>query len=74
LLPVAIRYPLPNGGINTAIAYAGDTTMAESMMNTIKQKKSVVELHFLPTIDLQSANRQQLTQIAFERISSTLKL
>lgn len=74
LHPVAIRYPLPNGGCNTDIAYAGEMTMGESMMNTIKQKESIVELHFLPTIDTQTANRQQLTQTAFKEISKTLDL
>ena len=74
LFPVAIRYPLPNGGCNTDIAYAGDMTMGESMMNTIKQKNSIVELHFLPTIDIKAENRQQLTQAAFESISQTLNL
>jgi 1-acyl-sn-glycerol-3-phosphate acyltransferase len=74
IYPVAIRYPLPNGGINTAIAYAGETSMGEAMMNALKQKNTIVELHFLAPIRLPTANRQTLTQIAFEAISRALKL
>ncbi len=73
LYPVAIRYPLPDGGINTSIAYAGDTTMSEAMMNALKQKVSIVELYFLAPI-LPTANRQKLTQTAFETTSTQLNL
>ncbi|PCI57562.1 MAG: 1-acyl-sn-glycerol-3-phosphate acyltransferase [Methylophilaceae bacterium] len=74
LHPVAIRYPLPNGGVNTQIAYAGDTSFGESMMNILKQKNPVVELHFLAQIDVQSEHRRALSQTAFEAISSQLNL
>lgn len=74
ICPVAIRYPLPNGGINTAIAYAGETSMGEAMMNALKQKQTIAELHFLTPIDLPTANRQKLTEVAFESIAKTLKL
>lgn len=74
IYPVAIRYPLPDGGINTAIAYAGDISMSEAMMNALKQKKTIAELHFLAPINLPTANRQKLTQVAFEEIANTLKL
>lgn len=74
LRPVAIRYSLPNGGINTNMAYAGETTLGESMMHVLNQKNPTVELHFLTPIDAQSANRQALTQLAFEGIATTLKL
>ena len=74
LHPVAIRYPSHDGGINTGIAYAGDTTLGESMLNVIKQKKPVVELHFLTNINTQTASRQQLTQAACDAISAKLKL
>jgi 1-acyl-sn-glycerol-3-phosphate acyltransferase len=50
--PIAIRYPGPNGSINTGIAYAGETTMIESMQNILQQKYPVVELHFLPPITI----------------------
>ncbi len=50
--PVAIRYPGPNGSANTGIAYAGETTMRESMQQILSQKNPVVELHFLAPITL----------------------
>jgi 1-acyl-sn-glycerol-3-phosphate acyltransferase len=74
LYPVAIRYPLPNGSINTLMAYTGETTMGESMMNVLKQKAPVVELHFLAPINPQTGNRQELTQITFESIAKQLNL
>lgn len=74
IYPVAIRYPLPNGGINTDIAYAGDTTMGEAIMHALKQKTTIAELHFLNPIKLPTANRQKLTQVAFDEIAKTLKL
>jgi 1-acyl-sn-glycerol-3-phosphate acyltransferase len=73
LRPVAIRYQLPNGGINTKMAYAGEMTLGKSMMHVLKQKNPTVELHFLMPIDAQSANRQVLTQSAFEGIAAALK-
>lgn len=72
LRPVAIRYPLADGRINTKMAYAGEITLGESIMNVLKQKESVVELHFLMPISWQLANRQQLTQTAYERIAASL--
>jgi 1-acyl-sn-glycerol-3-phosphate acyltransferase len=72
LRPVAIRYPLPNGDINTDMAYAGETTLGESMMSVLNQKDPIVELYFLPSIDATSGSRQALTQSAFERIAAQL--
>ncbi len=48
LWPIAIRYSHPDGSINTQMAYAGDTTLIESMQNVLKQKNPTVALHFLP--------------------------
>ncbi len=50
LHPVAIRYPLPNGDINTMMAYAGDTSLKTSLNQILSLKKSEVELHFLSPI------------------------
>jgi 1-acyl-sn-glycerol-3-phosphate acyltransferase len=72
LWPIAIRCPLENGSVNTKIAYAGDTTMTESMLNILKQKKSVIELHFLAPISAGNGTRQNITQAAFEAISKQL--
>jgi len=70
--PIAIRYPLPNGGANTHMAYAGETTMGESMLNMLKQKSAVIELHFLAPMPALGANRQALTETAFIAISKHL--
>ncbi len=66
IYPVAIRYPNPDGSANTAIAYAGETTMKESMLKILSQKNPVVELHFLApikTVELADAekDRRELT-------------
>lgn len=50
--PVAIRYPGPNGSINTGVAYAGETTLLESIRQLLSQKHPVVELHFLAPIPI----------------------
>lgn len=72
--PVAIRYPSPDGSINTKLAYAGETTMGEAMMQAFQTKRPVIELHFLPTISSQSGNRQTITKAAYTVIASTLNL
>lgn len=72
--PIAIIYPLANGNTNTQMAYAGETTMGESMMNVLMQLKPVVELHFLTPISALPANRQALTAEVFNAISKQLKL
>lgn len=64
--PVAIRYPNANGGVNIDMAYAGETTMKESMLLILSQKNPVVELHFLAPIHTTelahaSKDRQELT-------------
>lgn len=66
IYPVAIRYPSPNGSINTGVAYAGETTMRESMQQILLQKNPVVELHFLAPIKTtelsdESTDRRELT-------------
>lgn len=65
--PVAIRYPTPNGTANLGVAYAGETTMRESMVQILAQKNPVVELHFLAPIFVaeladHDKDRRELTQ------------
>lgn len=50
IYPVALHYPNADGSINTEIAYAGDTTLGESMHKMLLQKKPVIVLHFLAPI------------------------
>jgi 1-acyl-sn-glycerol-3-phosphate acyltransferase len=77
--PVAIHYPHPNGGKNTLVAYAGETTLSESMQQVLLQKNPVVELHFLAPIVLknlteQEKNRRVLTHRIQHLIRSALKI
>ncbi len=74
IYPVAIRYPRPDGGINTQLAYAGETTIVEAITQTLKTKHPVVEIYFLPTISSDASNRQAITKKAYEAISRTLNL
>ncbi len=56
--PVAIHYPHPSGGANIDVAYAGETTLAESMQKMLSQKQPVIELHFLAPINTANAAQQ----------------
>lgn len=70
--PVAIRYANEAGGINTEMAYAGETTLIESMQKVLKQKNPVIELHFLDPINAAGKNRRELTQHAYDVIVTKL--
>ncbi len=70
--PVAIKYLNVDGSINTAMAYAGETTLIESMQQVLMQKNPVVELHFLEPIYASGKNRRDLTKIAYEVIVTEL--
>jgi len=62
--PVAIRYPHPEGGVNIDVAYAGETTLIQSMQKILSQKQPVIELHFLKPItveDVAKQDRRELT-------------
>jgi 1-acyl-sn-glycerol-3-phosphate acyltransferase len=72
--PIALYFPQPDGSANTQMAYAGDTTMGESMLNILKLKNPVVELHFLSPIPASETNRQALTKAALVAISNQLNL
>ena len=72
--PVAIRYVNKDGSINTAMAYAGETSMIESMKLIIMQKNAIVELHFLAPIQAAGRDRRELTDAAFAAIKAKLIL
>jgi 1-acyl-sn-glycerol-3-phosphate acyltransferase len=48
--PVAIRYPNADASVNTKVAYAGETTLIESIQQILLQQQPTVELHFLAPI------------------------
>ena len=67
ILPVVIRYTLADGSPNIEAAYAGETTLPESMQLMLSQKKPTVSLHFLAPITYadflnQHLDRRSLTQ------------
>ncbi|MEQ1598363.1 MAG: lysophospholipid acyltransferase family protein [Methylotenera sp.] len=70
--PVAIKYVNANGSINTAMAYAGETTLIASMHQVLMQKTPVVELHFLQPIHANGQNRRELTQNSYDAILAKL--
>lgn len=72
--PVAIRYVNLDGSINTAMAYAGETGLVESMQRIIRQKNAVVELHFLTPMNASNQNRRDLTQQSYDVIMTKLAL
>ena len=70
--PVAIRYCHPDGSINTQMAYAGNTTLIESMQSVLKQKNPSVALHFLTPIQASEKNRRDLSNAAYDAIVTKL--
>lgn len=63
IYPIAIRYPHPNGGVNTDAAYAGETTLVESMRKILSQKQPVIELHFLKPISADEVIKQDRREL-----------
>lgn len=77
ICPVAIRYPNPDGSINTSVAYAGETTLIESMQKILLQKQAVIELHFLTPItpaEYLNQDRRELTLHIEDMIRQKLAL
>ena len=72
--PVAIKYVNTDGNINTEMAYAGETSMIDSMKMVIAQKNAIVELYFLPPIQAAGNDRRTLTDAAFQVIRTKLSL
>ncbi len=70
--PVAIKYVNTDGSLNTEMAYAGETSMIESMQLIIRQKNALVELHFLSPIQAAGRDRRALTDAAFQAIKTKL--
>lgn len=74
LWPLAIRYPKADGSINTAIAYHGETTMLQSLWKVLKQRETLVELHFATPLAAAGGERRHLAQQARHAIASLLHL
>ena len=74
IYPVAIRYTMPDGSPNTAMAYAGETTLKESMQNTLDIQQPVVHVHFLAPIVSKNQDRRELALLAYTQIAGQLHL
>ena len=74
IYPVAIHYAMPDGSANTAMAYAGDTTLKESMQNTLAVQKPVVNVHFLAPIMTKNQDRRALALLTHDLITKQLQL
>ncbi|PKO47911.1 MAG: 1-acyl-sn-glycerol-3-phosphate acyltransferase [Betaproteobacteria bacterium HGW-Betaproteobacteria-22] len=75
--PVAIRYPGADGEVNTDVAYAGETTLIESMQKILKMQRPIIELHFLTPVtpdDYATMDRHSLTLHTEGLIRETLAL
>ena len=74
IYPVAIRYPLLDDSINTAMAYAGETTLIEAMQQALAIKYPVVVVHFLEPMTTKNQDRRSLALLTREVIVQHLNL
>lgn len=74
VIPVAIRYPLSEFQIDTRLAYAGDTTLIESIRNILRIPNPTVELHFLAPVSSHGQSRQAINNLARQAICQRLEL
>lgn len=72
--PIALQYPLPGGSPNTAIAYAGDTSLAQSMKAVLSQREITLHLKFSEPIHPAGRDRRVLAQQAEAAIASLARL
>ncbi len=72
IVPVAIRYPLAHQKIDTRLAYAGNTTLIESIRNILRIPSPSVELHFLDTIETKNQSRRNVNKLAEQAINEHL--
>ncbi len=70
LIPLTIRYPLPDGKLNLEAAYAGDTTLFESMRAYLYMRRPQVTLHFGTPVTTHQLSRQALA----EQLQATILL
>lgn len=72
--PVALRYCDTGGGRSKAAAYAGETTMSQSLWRIVSRRGLGVELHFLPTVNAADFDRRALAHHAEQVIATALHL
>ena len=72
IIPMVIRYPLPDGSINMDAAYAGDTNLIDSMNTFLHMQQPVVHVHFCAPVASVGKSRQQLAKEIHAQISAQL--
>ena len=71
---LTIRYLLPDGGIDTAPAYFGDLSLADSLRNVLARRRIRVEATYLETLTIQGKTRREIALIAESAIANHLNL
>ena len=71
--PVAIRYPGKDDKPNKELSYF-DVTLLESVKKVLAQHAPVVELHFASPVEASGHDRRQLSTLARQYISDTLRI
>ncbi|CEN55407.1 lysophospholipid acyltransferase family protein [Candidatus Methylopumilus turicensis] len=72
--PFAIHYPNTDGSANTEMAFAGETTLVESIWRIVSLSSPKAVLTFLPKIHPQGHERRGLTIAARHSIATQLGL
>lgn len=70
--PLALRYVLADGAIDTAPAYYGDLSLLESLTSVLRRRRIVVELTVLPPIASAGRTRRELALLAECAIATAL--
>ncbi len=74
VVPVAIRYVLPDGRTDTTPAYHGDTTLLQSLRAILARRELEAEVAYLAPIDARGKTRRELAQAAQAAIAAALNL
>lgn len=74
VVPVALRYPAPDGSANAAPAYIDDMSFGDSLKKIVGEKEIRAELTFLAPIPAAGKTRRELARLAEAAIASELRL
>jgi 1-acyl-sn-glycerol-3-phosphate acyltransferase len=73
VIPIALRFRMPDGRETTAPAFIGDETLIDSLRRVSRLRGLVLEMHILPAISPRvAANRKEFASIAESAINSAL--
>ena len=71
---IAIRYRLADGGVDTAPAYYGDLSLADSLRAVLARRRIRVEASYLGTLVSAGKTRRELSKAAETAIAKALNL